>query len=273
MFKDIIVNLSSERTTEFAVSVASLFQTHVAGVSFLYDPIILPVSRKEGIPIGLIEAQRLENENRATGAKAKFDESVRRAGLSSESCIISSELSEAANVFARMARRFDLAVVGQAGSDKRTVDELIIEAALFKSGRPVLVVPSIQKAKLSLNRVMVCWDGSCNVARAVSDAMPFLAKAKIVNLVTIVGKKGKSDEFAGADMAEHLARHGLNVELRRASAGHIQLADNLLSLAADLSADFMVMGGYGHSRLREFVLGGATRGVLASMTVPTLMSH
>ena len=94
-----------------------------------------------------------------------------------------------------------------------------------------------------------------------------------VDVVTILGEKGKSDELPGADIAQHLARHELKVELRRVSLGETDVANNLLSLAADLSADFLVMGGYGHSRLREFILGGATRGVLASMTVPTLMSH
>jgi len=92
-------------------------------------------------------------------------------------------------------------------------------------------------------------------------------------VVTIIGEKGKSDKIAGADVAGHLARHGLKVELRRIPAGHIDVADNLLSLAADTSADFIVMGGCGHSRLREFVLEGATRGILASMTVPALLSH
>jgi nucleotide-binding universal stress UspA family protein len=137
----------------------------------------------------------------------------------------------------------------------------------------VIVVPYIQRAGLTLNRVMACWDGSRCAARAISDAMPLLLKAKTVDLITIVGETGKSDEIAGADIAKHLARHDIKIELRRVSAGHIDVANNLLSLAADLSADFLVMGGYGHSRLREFVLGGATRGVLKSMTVPVLMSH
>lgn len=272
MIKDIIVNLSSETTTNYAASIASAFEAHLAGVSFLYAPIIL-VTDMGGIPADYIEAQRAENEKIATEAKARFDETVRRAGLSSESGILNAGLAEAPNIFGRIARRFDLSVVSQASPNKNVTDELIIESALFESGRPVVVVPYIQKAPLTLNRVMVCWDGSRNAARAVSDAMPFLEKAKTVEVVTIVGEKGKSDELPGADIAQHLARHGLKVELRRVSPGDIDVANELLSLAADLSTDFLIMGGYGHSRLREFILGGATRGILASMTVPTLMSH
>jgi hypothetical protein len=215
MMKDIVVNLSSETTTNFAVSIASAFEAHLAGVSFLYEPII-PVTDMGGIPVDYIEAQRAENEKVATEAKARF-EKIRRAGLSSESGILSAELAEAPNIFGRIARRFDLSVVSQADPSKNVVDELIIERALFESGRPVVVVPYIQKAALTLNRVMVCWDGSRNAARAVSDAMPFHEKAKTVDVLTIVGEKGKSDELPGADIAQHLARHGLKVELRRVS--------------------------------------------------------
>ncbi len=145
-----------------------------------------------------------------------------------------------------------MSIVRQAEPNKSVPAALIVEGALFESGRPMFVVFYIQKIPIALNRAMVCWDGSRNAARA---------------------EKGKSDELPGADIAQHLARHGLKVELRRVSLGETDVANNLLSLAADLSADFLVMGGYGHSRLREVILGGATRGVLASMTAPTLMSH
>lgn len=273
MIKDIIVNLSSDVTTNFAVSVASAFQAHIAGISFLYEPVVLPVSDMGGIPMDYIEAQRAENRKRATDAKSRFDESIRRSDLTSESSMIEAELAEAPRIFGRIARSFDLSIVGQAASNESMVDQLIIESALFESGHPVVVVPYIQRTALALNRVMVCWDGSHNAARAVSDAMPFLKKAKNVDVVTITGEKGKNDEIPGADVAGHLARYGLKVELSRVPVSHIPVADVLLSLAADISADFMVMGGYGHTRVREFVLGGATRGILGSMTIPTLLSH
>ena len=103
--------------------------------------------------------------------------------------------------------------------------------------------------------------------------MPFLARSKSIDVVIVASGREKSDEIPGVDIGQHLARHGLKVEVKRIVADDIDVPNTILSYAADSSADFIVMGGYGHSRLREFVLGGATRGILASMTVPTLMSH
>jgi nucleotide-binding universal stress UspA family protein len=120
---------------------------------------------------------------------------------------------------------------------------------------------------------MMCWDGSRSAARATGDAMPFLARAKAVEVVLVASEAGKSDEIAGADIAHHLARHGLKVELKQIVARDVDVANTILSHAADAETDLIVMGGYGHSRLREFVLGGATRGILSALTVPTLMSH
>jgi len=150
---------------------------------------------------------------------------------------------------------------------------LIVEGALFGSGRPVVVVPYILKAPLKLDRVMVCWDASRNAARAVADAMPFLARAKAVDIVIVASERPKSDAIPGAAIGQHLARHGLNVEVKRIVATGADVASTILSHAADSAADFIVMGGYGHSRLREFIWGGATRGILGAMTVPVLMSH
>ena len=150
----------------------------------------------------------------------------------------------------------------QAEPDKVAPEELIVEGALFGSGRPVVVVPYIQKSGLKLDRVMVCWDASRNAARAVADAMPFLARAKAIDVVIVASERPKSDEIPGADIGQHLARHGLKVEVKRIVATDTDVANTILSHAADSSADFIVMGGYGHSRLREFILGGATRGIL-----------
>ena len=136
------------------------------------------------------------------------------------------------------------------------------------------MVPYIQKRGLTLDRVFVCWDGGRTAARAIADAMPFLERAKAVDIVIgRRGAQGRHDEVTGAKLSEHLARHGVKANVKRMSKGDIAIEDVILSYAADSGADFMVMGGYGHSRLREFILGGVTRGILASMTVPVLMSH
>jgi nucleotide-binding universal stress UspA family protein len=126
---------------------------------------------------------------------------------------------------------------------------------------------------MNLDRVLCCWDGSRAAARAIGDAMPFLKKAKAVELV-IVGKGKLSDnELTGADMGAHLARHDVKVEVKSIAAADVDVSNVVLSYAADTGAQLIVMGGYGHSRLREYILGGATRGILQTMTVPVLMSH
>jgi nucleotide-binding universal stress UspA family protein len=137
----------------------------------------------------------------------------------------------------------------------------------------VLFVPFIQRTGLKLDRVMVCWDGSRAATRAIADSLPFLAKAKAVEIVIVGSKEGQRDQVPGADLGQHLARHGLKVDVKRITSPEIDVASTILSYAADSNADMIVMGGYGHSRLREFVLGGVTRGLLESMTVPVLMSH
>jgi len=144
---------------------------------------------------------------------------------------------------------------------------------LFESGRPVIFVPFIQKGGMKLDRAMICWDGGRAAARAVADSMPLLKKANQVEIVVISDKPARQDEVPGADLGQHLARHGLKVTVKRITSPDIDVPSTILSYAADSSADMIVMGGYGHSRLREFVLGGATRGLLESMTVPVLMSH
>jgi nucleotide-binding universal stress UspA family protein len=121
--------------------------------------------------------------------------------------------------------------------------------------------------------VLVCWEGSRNAARAMADAMPFLRRGTAIEIVTVSDGRGAKDEIAGADIGRHLARHGLAVEVKRLVADATDVASTILSYAADCAADFIVMGGYGHSRLREFVLGGMTRSMLGAMTVPALMSH
>jgi nucleotide-binding universal stress UspA family protein len=256
---------------DFAVSIAAAFEAHVAGVAFVYEP--APAMLTMGtIPADLLSRLRKDNESAARTAIATFDAQARRAGLSAETHPVEATFLGASDHFARAARRFDLSV-GQAEPDKVAPEELIAEAALFDSGRPVVVVPYIQRTGLKLDRVMVCWDAGRNAARAIADAMPFLARAKAIDVVMIAKASGKDDEMAGADIAQHLARHGLNVEVQRIFGGETDVAATILSRAADSSADFIVMGGYGHSRLREFILGGATRGILTAMTVPTLLSH
>jgi nucleotide-binding universal stress UspA family protein len=276
MVKDIIVNLSVTKegsvVGKYAISVAAALQAHLTGVAFVYDPIV-PISGAGYIPAEVIETQRDDNETAASAAIKDFDTATNQAGISAESLTLDGSLAGAGDQFARMARRFDLAIVGQAQPDVSSVEQIIGETTLFESGRPVIMVPYIQRTPFKTDNVMICWDGSRTAARAIADAMPIIGKTARVEIVIVANERGKQNEIEGADIGQHLARHGLKVDVHRISGGNIDVGDALLSHAADSGADLMVMGGYGHSRLREFVLGGVTRSIFESMTVPVLLSH
>jgi nucleotide-binding universal stress UspA family protein len=277
MLRDVIANLqlgsSRSVATDFAISVAATFNAHVTGLAFLYEPSVPMMVDMYGIPADVFETRRIENENAAKAAVAHFNMLARDSALSADARMINAPAGDVPNLFASMARRFDLSVIAQPEPDKSDLERLIVEAALFDTGRPVLVVPYIQRAGLKLDRLMLCWDGSRSAARAAADAMPFILRAKAVEIVIVASEPAKSDELPGADMAHHLARHGAKAQLKRIVTAETDVASAILSHAADNSADFLVMGGYGHSRLREFILGGVTRGILGSMTIPTLLSH
>ena len=274
MIKDILVNLSygtsQDGVSNYALSVAETFGAHIVGTAFAY-PVMAGGVR---LPANFIRAQQAEAQERAESVAAAFGEATRRAGVSAETRRIEAGIGDVPTQFAHIARRFDLSVIGQSERDRgHPTTNIVIEAALFESGRPVLIVPFIQKDRLKLDHVMVCWDGSRAAARAVGDAMPFLTRSGKASIVIADTHSAKSADLPGADIATHLTRHGVNVTIERIPVGKIDVSNAILSYAADTYPDLIVMGGYGHSRLREFILGGTTRGMLASMTKPTLMSH
>jgi nucleotide-binding universal stress UspA family protein len=276
MIKDVVVNLSGAQeqdvAADYAISLAKTFGAHAVGVAFIYEPVI-PGSLLGGIPTDLIEVQREENAKAAKSAVGMFETAAQRDGVSAETRLLDASIAGAADLFGRIARRFDIAVVGQAQHEQRASEELLIEGALFGSGRPVIIVPQVQTEPMTLDGVLVCWDGSRPAARAIGDAMPFLARAQSIEVLVVTGERDKSGEITGTNMKRHLARHNIDVEIKRIAAGNVDAQSAIMAHAADSGADFMVMGAYGHSRLREFILGGVTRSILKSMPVPVLMSH
>ena len=145
------------------------------------------------------------------------------------------------------------------------------------AGRPVLAVPYAGKFDTIGKRIVIAWDARREAARAVADAVPLLEQAESVVTLSINphggAQAGTHGEIPGADIATHLARHGISVEAQQLVANDISVGDMLLSRLSDLTADLLVMGVYGHSRARELVLGGVTRHILNHMTVPVLLSH
>ena len=275
MIKDIVVNLglgAHDPAVEYAVSLGEQFEAHVLGIAVSYEPVI-PGTVMGGIPPEIIESQRAESNAKAHAAIARFEQVAKRAGISMETRTITTSISGAADQIGRIGRRFDLIVVGQPRRERSMPDEVVDEGVLFESGRPVIFVPYIYKGGVKFDHIVVCWDGGRAATRAIADSMPLLKKTKQVDIVIISDKPPKQDEVPGADLGEHLARHGLKVDVKRITSPDTDVPSTILSYVADSDADMIVMGGYGHSRLREFVLGGATRGLLEAMTVPVLMSH
>jgi len=274
MIQDIIVNLAVGRLHDpavgYTVSVAKTLEADLVGIAFCYEPVIV-AGPMDAIPADFIDTQRAENAKAARKAIARFKQATEHVDLPAEMQTIEAGLEDVPSAFGRLARTFDVAIVSQTEPESLGPEERIVEAALFESGRPVIVVPYIQKDGLKLDRALVCWDGSRTAARALADAMPLLEFSKSIELVT-VGNGHKGDTVRFADVDKHLARHGLKAAVKQITAD-VDVASTILSHAADSSADFIVMGGYGHSRLREFILGGVTRGILGAMTVPVLMSH
>ncbi len=277
MLRDIFVHLpvygGPDAGVDYALSVARNFSAHITGIAFALEPQI-PPSYYGTIPTEFLVENRQQAEKAAATASNRFMETARLAGIPVETRTATLTIDGAADAFGRLARMFDLAVVTQPSPDRAGIEATILEAALFESGRAVLVVPYVQKEPLKLDRVLVAWDGSRAATRAIAEAKPFLAKAKQVEILVIESGKTDPKALPGADLARHLARHNLKVELRRVVAAPGQdVESTILNEISDRDVDFVVMGGYGHSRLREFVLGGVTRGMISSMTAPVLMAH
>jgi len=170
----------------------------------------------------------------------------------------------------------DLLIIGQEKGSESIIDRRgVPDTVILGSGRPTLVIPYIGIQDGIGRNVLIAWNGSRESVRAVNDALPLLKRAEQVVVLTMEphgGEAAKAD-IPSADIALHLARHGVQVEARSALAEDIEAGDMLLSRAADQGADLIVMGGYGRARWRELVLGGVTRHLLSHMTVPVFMSH
>ena len=279
-YKDLLVVLDSEATARkrvaFAAALAERFSAHLIGLYPLptpeaprhfgyYDPALLDPFFTE-----------LRETSRSTAVKMReaFDHATGLRGLSAEWREIPEGLDADPALHARYA---DLVILGQLDPD-RTETELIRprpEQVALASGRPVLIVPYAGHFDDVGRRVLVAWSATREAARAVSDAMPLLMSAELVTVLTIDPSEGPHahGELPGADIALHLARHGVKAQIERTVSAGLPVGEVLLSRAADLGVDLIAMGAYGHSRMREMLLGGATRSVLRSMTVPVLMSH
>jgi nucleotide-binding universal stress UspA family protein len=169
-----------------------------------------------------------------------------------------------------LARLYDMTIVLQPETSKVGYDNEIPQHVLFNSGGPMLMVPYIHKGPLDAHHVGIAWDGSRLASRAVRDAMSFLIGAKAV---TVIAVNEEASEASSDQLAAHLGRRGIAARVQRLTADRGDVQGAILSIAAESNMGLLAMGGYGHSRLQERILGGVTRSMFDCMTVPVLMSH
>ena len=277
MYKNLLVNIPTERSPQpvidGAISLAAHCQARIDAVSVGYESSGLPLAAEGGAAVAAIfEVEREKALERADAALAMFEAQASRAGLIYSSRAISALQGEAAAILGATARLYDLTVVAQPEFARDTFDNTLAQEILYQSGGPVLFMPYTFKGAFQARRVGICWDGSRLAARAVRDAMPLLEQAEAITIITINAANVPADASA-AHLVRYLSRLEVPTEIDSVTTQRANIQSSILSLAADDSLNLLVMGGYGHSRLKETVFGGVTRDMLESMTVPTLMTH
>jgi len=280
MITDILVHIPTERpprpVVDAAVSLAARFGAHLDAIAVGYIPTSSAYVVDGGAAVAVAAVFDMEQQRaaqRSAAALAIFETEARNANISHASRSIEDLPGEAASALGAAARLYDLTVVLQPDTAQDTYDNRIATEILFQAGGPVLFVPHIFRGTFRTNRIGICWDGSRLAARAFKDARPFLSQAEELVTISINEAQVVPAEASARKLTEHMARAGLTTTLLELTAEHSEIEPSILSLAADESLDMLVMGAYGHSRLQEGILGGVTREMLKTMTIPTLMSH
>ncbi len=273
--KDILVHVDIQSGIDarlaLAVDLADRHDAHLTGLHIKGELVVPVVENYAVLPQSYFEDQLRAIDERAEAAKQKFDAALRRVTIKSE---WRTGQGRAADIVSRQTRYADLVIVGQRDPD--SVDDAggLPDGVLLGTGRPTLIVPYVGTGKTFATNVMVAWDDGAPATRALHDALPLLTGAERVSVCAVnADDTGDHGEVPCADICLHLARHGIKAEAHTLYAKDIDIADVLLSRAFDEGCDLLVMGGYGHSRWREYVLGGVTDQMLKSMTIPVLMSH
>lgn len=281
MIKDILVHIPTERSSrpviDVSIALAAGFGAHLdafalgyvstSAAAFVVDGVAAPAVAS------VFEIEQESAAERATAALSAFETEARLANIRYKCRSIANIPADAAGAIAAAARLYDLAIVLQPDTDHRTHDNMVSTELLLQAGGPVLFVPYIFHGAFKAKRIGVCWDGSRLAARALKDARPFLNQADSLYAISINGAEDVPAEASPQKLAKRLAHGGLPIKLVELSAPRSDIQPSILSIAADENLDMLIMGAYGHSRLQEGILGGVTRAMLRTMTIPTLMSH
>ena len=276
MIKDIAIHLtgSSEDATRIAhaAGLARALDAHLTGIYIHQMPDILSITD----PSGSAFLQRLVEQSvaQAEAATKALDSALGQLGLTYELRRLDLYPGEVGSELASEARQSDLFVGTRPYGDPNK-GQWIEEAVLFQSGRPCFFLPPSFQGRSSYDNVLVAWKNTREAARAVADAVPLLKQAKSVVVAIVDEQLGAAEEQHRApdeDIGRYLSRHGIKAEIHIID-GWTSTGAALRNEAVRTAADLIVMGAYGHSRLREWMLGGATRDVLNAATVPVLVAH
>jgi nucleotide-binding universal stress UspA family protein len=276
MLKSILVHIPTERLArpviDSAVSLANARGLHLEAVSLGYETadVGLVVEAGGAAATAVFAEKHEQAAARASAALAVFETEARLADIRYHSSPVTGVPFETAAAITALSRLHDLSIVLQPEPGRTTFDNNIPLEILFRSGGPVLFIPYTHKGPFNPKRIGIAWDGSRLAARAVRDATPFLSRADTITIISV----NEAEEGASPQaLVASLSRHGLTAAVQNIECERKDIQPAILSIAADEGLDLIVMGGYGHSRLQERILGGVTRGMVQSMTVPTLMSH
>ncbi|HYW92098.1 MAG TPA: universal stress protein [Gammaproteobacteria bacterium] len=263
---------------ETALDLAGRFSAWITGLH-VYVPTAFAEGAGMALPVwgggDAMEREQKQAREQAAELRAELEAAAARHGVTQVEWQF--HWGELASTVARHARYADLVVMGQhdpGESGSRVSFDSPAEVAIL-SGRPVLVLPYAGRIREPGRRVLLAWDGSNEAARAVTGALPLLAAADFVQIVVVDGDRSSpatGEEEPGAGIARYLQRHGVDAGVSTVYRGGLSVAETLLSAVADKGADLLCMGAYGHSRLRELMLGGVTREMMRHMTVPTLIA-
>lgn len=275
--RDILLQLNSypERTPIWAIDSAVYLATRLdAKLSVGLCQVEIPdvsnyLSQRFVRSRDVIAAENSKSAENAVQLMLRFDEVVGPDRLG-ESIVISCPGLVTPWQLAAKARFYDLAIVPAYGHPET---RSIVEGLAFESGRPVLLLPPEGAAGHRFDDVVIGWDGSRAAARALADALAFYERARSVTVATVTGDKNLPQAGEPSDAVRHLSRHGVAARLVEVPARGDDAGRALRSYCRENGADLLVMGAYGHTRAREFVLGGATRSILQDRGIPVLLSH
>jgi nucleotide-binding universal stress UspA family protein len=276
-FRDLLVCLDPHDLTavrhvsEFAVNLSSLLDAQLCGL-IIEEQVLEPRDTVDRVVTEHLIREDNEHQKAAAEARKIFQAAAQQAGIRYDIFAKPFNQAKLPTIVAEVARLFDCSIV-PAMSKSSELGMAVIEELIFGSGRPLILVPAHEQSKFSSDHVVVAWDGSQPAARAVHDAIPILQQAALTEIITVDEEKHSYGVSSGDDLVKHLKSHNIRARWRGLAHEGGALGEQLMTAAQRADAGMLVMGAYGHSRVRQIIFGGATRSVISRPLLPVLLSN